>query len=58
MPMSWKMKVFWYLHIIFLPYLAIYVELVLYLLWGYFYSWVNMIPYSPWRSYTNYPPIV
>jgi len=52
------MKWFWYLHVIFYPYLAIYFEFVLYLTGGFIFSWFNGNPFYPWNNYTSYPPIV
>jgi hypothetical protein len=52
------MKCFWYLHVFFYPYLAIYFEFVLYLLGKFFVSWINSNPFYFWNNYTSYPPIV
>ena len=51
-------KIFWYLHILFLPYLAIYTEIALYLFLSYVYSWITGTPFVVWNYFTSYPPIV
>ena len=51
-------KWFWYLHVFFYPYLAIYFEFVTYLLIRYVISLINGNPFYPWNNYTSYPPIV
>ena len=55
---STYLKWFWYLHVIFYPYLAVYFEFVLYYIWGFVTSWFNGNPFYPWNNYTSYPPIV
>ena len=51
-------KIFWYLHILFLPYLAIYIELAVYLFLTYIYDWVTGKPFVMWNYFTSYPPFV
>lgn len=52
------MKWFWYLHIFFYPYFAIYVEFASYLIGKFILSWINGNPFYFWNNYTSYPPIV
>ena len=51
------MKIFWYLHIFFLPYLLIYCEFVTYYILKFVFSWITGSPYLPWHNYTSFPPI-
>ena len=55
---SLKMKIFWYLHILLLPYFAIYTELAVYLFLSYLYAWVTGQPFVVWNYFTSYPSIV
>jgi hypothetical protein len=52
------MKIFWYLHVFFYPYLAIYCEIALFLFFMYVYCWVVGQPFTVWRYFTSYPSIV
>ena len=52
-----NMKIFWYLHIFFLPYLLIYCEFVTYYILKFVFSWITGSPYLPWHNYTSFPPI-
>lgn len=51
-------KIFWYLHVFFYPYLAIYCEIALFLFFMYVYCWVVGQPFTVWRYFTSYPSIV
>lgn len=52
------MKIFWYLHVFFYPYLAIYCEIAGFLFFMYVYCWVVGQPFTVWRYFTSYPSIV
>ena len=52
------MKILWYLHIFFYPYLAIYCEIALFLFFMYVYCWVVGQPFTVWRYFTSYVSIV
>jgi hypothetical protein len=52
-----NMKIFWYLHLFFLPYLLIYCEFVTYYILKFVFSWITGSPYLPWHNYTSFPPI-
>ena len=51
------MKIFWYLHLFFLPYLLVYCEFVTYYILKFVFSWITGSPYLPWHNYTSFPPI-
>jgi len=51
------MKIFWYLHLFFLPYLLVYSEFVGYYILKFIFSWITGSPYLPWHNYTSFPPI-
>ena len=52
------MKIFWYLHVFFYPYLAMYCEIAGFLFFMYVYCWVVGQPFTVWRYFTSYPSIV
>ena len=54
---SFNLKIFWYLHVIFLPYLLIYCEFVIFYIFNFVYFWITGTPFYPWRNYTFYPPL-
>ena len=51
-------KIFWYLHVFFYPYLAMYCEIAGFLFFMYVYCWVVGQPFTVWRYFTSYPSIV
>ena len=52
------MKIFWYLHVFFYPYLAIYCEIAGFLFFMYVYCWVVGQPFTVWKYFTSYPSLV
>jgi hypothetical protein len=54
---SFYLKIFWYLHVIGLPYLLIYSEFVAFYMFNFVYFWITGTPFYPWRNYTSYPPL-
>ena len=55
---SLGIKILWYLHVFFYPYLAIYCEIAGYLFFTYLYCWFVGQPFTVWKYFTSYPPIV
>lgn len=52
------MKILWYLHVFFYPYLAIYCEIAGFLFFMYMYSWVVGQPFTVWKYFTSYPSVI
>jgi len=55
---SLGIKILWYLHVFFYPYLIIYIEIALFLFLTYVYCWVVGQPFTVWKYFTSYPPII
>lgn len=55
---SLSVKILWYLHVFFYPYLIIYTELASFLFLTYIYCWVVGQPFTLWKYFTSYPSIV
>lgn len=51
-------KILFYLHVFFYPYLVVYYEFVFYYLLVWIRSWISGNPFYPWTNYTSYPPII
>ena len=51
-------KIFWYLHVLFYPYLIIYTELATFLFLSYVYCWSVGQPFTVWKYFTSFPSIV
>lgn len=51
-------KIFWYLHVFFYPYLAIYSEIAGFLFFMYVYCWVVGQPFTVWKYFTSYPSVI
>ena len=54
---SVRMKWFWYLHVLILPYLLVYTEFVCYYFFKIILSWLSMSPLYVWNNYTSFPPV-
>jgi hypothetical protein len=54
---SIRMKWFWYLLILILPYLLVYTEFVGYYFFKIILSLLSMSPLYVWNNYTSFPPV-